>query len=247
MIIYVDLVFLLNIFLDCILLMGVSVILTRNVKMKRILLGSLIGGISGVTLFMSVNSLVLFLLKIILGILMIIVTFGYHNLRYTLNNLFYLLTLSFSVGGVMYLLMEKGIYNYFLLIIGFVFVTYMYIKQGKSLNNTYSNYYKVVIYYKNRVLELTGFLDTGNKLYDNYKHRPIILIDKDISYDDEDIVYVPYLSLNNQGIIKCFKIDRININGHLFYNYLVGISNQKFQIDGINCILHSKMKGELHA
>ena len=247
MTIYVDLVFLLNIFLDFILLMSVSVILTRNVKVKKIILGSLVGGISTFLLFINVNSIVSLLLKLLLGLLMVITTFGYKDIKYTLNNLFYLYTLSFSVGGVMYLLMEKGFYNYIILIIGFIIVLMMYIKQYKSYQDNYVNYYKVEIYLKNKKYLLTGFLDTGNKLYDNYKHRPVIIIDKKVNYNLEDIIYVPYLSLNNESILKCLKTDKVIINNHIFKNYLVGLSNKKINIDGINCILHSKMKGDLHA
>ena len=90
---------------------------------------------------------------------------------------------------------------------------------------------------------LTGFLDTGNKLYDNYKHRPVIIIDKKINYELDEVIYVPYMSLNNKSILKCLKTDKIIINNHVFKNYLVGLSNKKINIDGINCILHSKMKG----
>ena len=242
MIIYVDLIFLLNIFLDFILLMSVSVVLTRNVKVKRLILGSLIGGVSTFTLFISLNSVLLFIIKIILGILMVIITF-----KYTYNNLFYLLTISFSIGGVMYLLMDKGYYNYFILIIGFIIVSLMYVKQIKKFKNNYSDYYLVEIYFNNQKYQLTGYLDTGNKLYDNYKHRPVILIDKKIKYNLEDVIYVTYLSLNNTSILRCIKPEKVIINNQCFKNYLVGFSNQKIKIDGVNCILHSKMKGELNA
>ena len=247
MIIYVDLVILLNIFLDFFLLMSVSVILTRNTKVKRIILGSLVGGLSSILLFVNINSLISIIFKLLLGLLMIIVTFGYKDFRYTFNNLFYLYTLSFSVGGVMYLLMEKGYYNYFVLIIGFVIVLFLYIKKNKTYQNNYSNYYSVEIYLNDKKVLLTGYLDTGNKLYDNYKHRPIIVIDKKIRYNLKDIIYVPYVSLNNESVLKCLKTDKIIINNHIFKNYLVGLSNKKIKMDGINCILHSKMKGELHA
>ena len=178
---------------------------------------------------------------------MVILTFGYKNIKYTFNNLFYLYTLSFSAGGVMYLLMEKGYYNYIVLMIGFIIVLFMYIKQSRSFQNNYANYYKVEIYINNKKYILTGYLDTGNKLYDNYKHRPVIIIDKKIKYNINDIIYVPYVSVNDESILKCMKADKVIINNHVFNNYLVGLSKRKIKIDGIDCILHSKMKGELHA
>ena len=240
MIIYIDLVFLLNILLDFILLMSVSVILTRNTNVKRIILGSIVGGLSTLLLFININNLII---KIILGILMVLVTFGYHNLKYTLNNLFYLYTLSFSVGGVMYLLMDNLYYNYLILVLGFIIVLVLYIKMIKNYQTSFTNYYKVEIFIKNKKYLLTGYLDTGNKLYDTYKHRPVVIISKKIKYNLEDVIYVPYESLNNNSVLRCLKIDKIIINKHVFTNYLVGLSNNKIKIDGINCILHSKMKG----
>lgn len=227
--------------------MSVNVILTRNTKIKRIIMGSIIGGVSTFLLFISLNGFLSFVFKIIMGIIMVIVSFGYRNLKYTFNNLFYLFTLSFSIGGVMYLLMDKGIYNYLVLIIGFIVVNIMYIKQMKKMKNNYLDYYKVEIVYKNNYFKLTGYLDTGNKLYDPYHHRPVILIDKKFKYNLEDVIYVPYVSLNEEKIIKCLKPDKVIINNKVYLNCLVGLSNQKFKIDGIDCILHSKMKGELHA
>jgi hypothetical protein len=219
------------------------VVLTRKASIKRIFLGSLIGGGSTLILFVSLNSILLFFIKIILGLIMCLVTFGYHSFKYTYNNLFYLYTISFSIGGVLYLLMDKGYYNYFILIIGFLIVSILYIKQIKKFKTNYSDYYQVKVYLKNQELNLTGYLDTGNKLYDNYKHRPIIIIYKELEYNLEDIIYVPYISLNEEKILKCLKVEKIIINDKVFNNYLIGLSNKKIHIDGINCILHSKMKG----
>ena len=178
---------------------------------------------------------------------MIIVTFGYHNLKYTMNNMFYLLTSSFIIGGVLYLLMDKGFYNYIILIIGFVLVIFLYIKQLKKYQENYSNYYQVEVFVKDKKYELTGFLDTGNKLIDSYKHRPVIIVDKKINHSPKDIIYVPYVSLNNHSVLKCIKADMVIVNNHIYKNYLIGLSNDKLKIDGVDCILHSKMKGDLHA
>lgn len=237
----------LNIVLDFILLMSVSVILNRNAKIKRILLGSLIGGGSTFLLFVNLSSLLSFIFKIILGIIMCIVTFDYRSIKYSYNNLFYLLTTSFSVGGVMYLLKENKYYNYPILIIGFFVVLLMYIKQLKKFKENYANYYSVDVYIKNNKYHLTGFLDTGNKLYDNYHHRPVILTSKKIKHNLEDIIYVSYVSLNDQRILKCLKVDKIVINKKVYKNYLIGLSSNKFMIDGVDCILHSKMKGDFYA
>ena len=88
-------------------------------------------------------------------------------------------------------------------------------------------------------------MDTGNKLVDPYKKRPIILLNKDLidfSYMDINTLLVPYDSLNNHGLLKCIIPDKIFIEGVGFKdNFLVGISNEKIKMDGIDCILSSKL------
>ena len=243
MIIYLDLVFLLNIFLDFILLMTVNVILTRNSAIKRIILGSMIGGVTTTLLFININTILLFLLKIILGLIMVIATFSYKSFKYTMNNLFYLLTISFILSGIMYLLVDSDYYSYSILIIFSIIISYLYYKQIKKYQNSYSNYYLVKIYFNNQVYQLTGYLDTGNNLYDMYKHRPVIITSQKISLKDDEIIYIPYTSVNNEGLIKCFKPEKIIINKQEFRNYLVGIIQNNIKIDGVSVILHSKMKG----
>lgn len=243
MTIYLDMVFLLNILLDFILLMSVSIILTRNARIKRIILGSMIGGVSTTLLFINISSLLLFILKIFLGLIMVLATFSYKNIKYTFNNLFYLLTISFILSGILYLFMDQKYYNYLILIIIFITIPIIYYKQLKKYQDNYTNYYQVKIYYKQKIYDLIGFLDTGNKLFDLYKKRPVILTDYQININDEEIIYVPFTSVNTEGIIKCFKPDKIIVNNKEINNYLVGISNKKIKIDGVNVILHSKMKG----
>ena len=243
--IYIDLIFLLNIVLDSILLMSVSVLLGRNVTIKRLISGSIVGGLSTLILLFNITSIELIILKLVLGILMCLTTFGYKNLKYTSNNVFYLYIISFIIGGGLTLIKDYGYYNYIVLIIGFILISYLYTRKMKTYQDSYSHHYKVDIYIKGRKYKLNGYLDTGNKLYDQYKHRPIILVSEKINYSFNDIIYVPYASLNNESIVKCLKVDKVIINNKIFENYLVGISDKKIQIDGINCILHSKMKGYL--
>ena len=61
--IYVDLILLLNFFLDFILLMGVNLSLKRNISILRVMLSSFIGSLSVLLLFFNLNSISLFLIK----------------------------------------------------------------------------------------------------------------------------------------------------------------------------------------
>ena len=125
-------------------------------------------------------------------------------------------------------------------------IIWVYVKQGLDLKNNYSNYYNIDIYLRGGdIIETTAFLDTGNKLIDPYKKRPIILLNKELikfSYKDNNILLVPYDSLNNHGLLKCIIPDKIFIKGVGFRNnFLIGISNEKINMEGIDCIIGSKL------
>ena len=104
MTIYLDYVFFINFLFDLILLVSLSLLLKRNVKIRRILLGSLFGGLSGFIMIIPISSFFYFCLKIIIGIILVIITFNYKDIKYTKDNLFYLMILSIILGGLLYLL-----------------------------------------------------------------------------------------------------------------------------------------------
>lgn len=258
--VYLDMVFILNFLFDFILLSGVSFVLRRNVNIKRIFLGALVGALSIFLLFIPLNSTILFIYKFIISLLMTLISFGYKSLKYTGRNLLFLYSISIILGGFLYYLnihfsykQEGIIFFYKGLSINFLFllilspiIVYIYIKQALELKEYYVNCYKVDIYFKNgSVKKFNAFLDTGNNLYDPYKNRPVILINKkeiDFSIKDEDIILVPYETVNSYGILKCFIVDKVYIVGiGIRRNVLVGISKEKIKMEGINCILHTKL------
>ena len=102
--IYLDVIFLINFFFDFFLLMITSILLRRKVKFKNMILGSLIGALSIFVLFININSFELFIIKIIISLIMVLVTFKYKNIRYTLKNIVYLYFTSMILGGVLYYL-----------------------------------------------------------------------------------------------------------------------------------------------
>ena len=258
--VYVDLILVLNFGFDMILIFAIALVLRRQTNLKRMLLSALVGSLTTLSLFISMNSFLLFLIKVFISILMVLIAFGYRDIRYVFKNLFYLYTSSIILGGFLYLLSIQFSYkntglvfyynglsvNFIVLIVLSPIIIYAYVKQGIELKNNYSNYYNIDIYLKDgRVIEATGFVDTGNKLEDPYKKRPIILLDKSlisVDYGKDPILLVPYDSLNNHSLLKCIIPDKIFIQGVGFRkNFLVGISNEEIGIDGVDCILNSKL------
>lgn len=257
--VYYDLVLILNISFDFLLLLTTSILLKRKVKWHRLILGSLVGGVSIFTLFININSFTLFLLKVLISIIMVIVSFSFKNIKYFFTNLFYLYISSIVLGGFLYLLNVEFSYkhtglvffhnglsiNFIVLLISSPIILYIYIKQVKNLKNNYNNYYKVNLWYKNKKYNFCAYLDTGNKLYDQYHHRPIILVDTDsINFSFEESLIVPYKTASGESIIKCLKADRIIIdNKYEVKNVLFGKCSNSFEIDGVDMILHSEIMG----
>ena len=197
-------------------------------------------------LFTSINRL---LLELITIILMITIAFKYKNIRYFLTNILYTYILSILLGGLIYLFNSKvtlNIYlNYLVIIILSIEVMTLYIKEYKKIKNTYNNYYKVDIYFKDKEkISLIGFLDTGNNLYDPYKKRPIILVDKKYQKEDKFIL-VPYHTINGEGLLKCIKPEKVYIEKIGYKtNLLVAFSSSPSTINGVEVLLHKDlMKG----
>ena len=254
--IYLDLVFLLNFFFDFILLYGTSKVLKNVVRLKRLLLGSLVASSSIFLLFIDLNSITLFLMKFLISVLIILTAFGKRNF---VKNICYFYLISIILGGSLYLLNisfnyeNKGILfinnglsiNLVLAIIVSPIIIFSYVRENILYKNTYGNIYEVEIMIKNKKYRLKGMIDTGNQLVDPYKKRCVILINNDISIVGNDVLFVPYKALNTTGVIKCYKPSSVVINGKEFGKCLVGISNDKFSLNDIDCILPNKFKEDL--
>ena len=247
--VYLDIIFIVNLIFDFIILLSVSIVLKRNVKLYRIIIGSIFGSLSLIILFIRFNKIELILYKLIVSSLMILISFGHRNIKYTFKNFTYFYIIGIILGGIIYffnnqfsineglLFINNNNYNIIIGIIISIFGIKIYLKNIRELRNNYNKYYRVKIYYKNKVIDLNAFLDTGNKLKDPYSFKPIILVNKDIILEEGNIL-VPYSSCNYSGILKCIKADRIFIDG-LGYrkNFLIGISDS-ISLDGIDCILN---------
>ncbi len=260
--IYLDLVFLLNFAMDFLLLWTVNMTLKRNAKGKRMLLGALLGTGTLLLLFLPLNKIELILIKCLISAGMCIITFQFQNISYTIQNMVYFYMTGTILGGFLYSLNiefsyeQKGIIfihhglsvNFLFLIIISPIILYIYIRSQKKLKIQYAHYYQLIVTFKNNhQLILNAFLDTGNKLIDPITKKAIILVENAYLQKEmpQNLLYVPYKSLNHQGILKCIIPKKVTINGVSSNQYLIGISEEKFHIDGINCLLNAKCQEDL--
>ena len=252
MIIYIDLIIILNFFIDLFLLMGVDILLKRKSKFIKIFLSSILGAISTLLLFYINNNYTLILYKFVISIFMVLIAFRYESFKYFKDNLVWLYILSIILAGSIYLfsdsvsLNNKGLVfegnglkiNLILLIILGPFIIYKYIKENKKYQNTYSNYYNISIYYDDTILNGIGFLDTGNNLKDPYFKRPIILVNKKLIKNNINTYLVPFYSVNNNDLLEVFKPKKIIVNNKTIKNVSIGLSD--VNMDGVKIILNKE-------
>ena len=243
---YIDLFFIFNVIMDYIIIMSTSILLKRRTSYIRMILSSLIGGISSLVLFTSLNKIVIEIISIVI---MVLISFGYKDIRYLIKNILYMYIISTLLGGIIYLFNIKVsnsmFLTYLIIIVISIEVMILYIKENKKMRSIYNNYYKIDIYFKDREkLSLIGFVDTGNNLYDPYKKRPVIIVPNKYIKEDKYIL-VPYHTINGNGLLKCIKPDIIFIDGIGYKgNVLVGFSDSFNFGDGVDVILHKDiMKG----
>lgn len=243
---YIDLFFIFNVIMDYIIIMSTNILLKRRTSYIRMILSSLIGGISSLVLFTSLNKIVIEIVSIVI---MVLISFGYKGIRYLINNILYMYILSTLLGGIIYLFNIKVsnsmFLTYLIIIVISIEIMLLYIKENKKMRSIYNNYYKVDIYFKDREkLSLIGFVDTGNNLYDPYKKRPVIIVHNKYIKEDKYIL-VPYHTINGNGLLKCIKPDIIFIDGIGYKgNVLIGFSDSFNFGDGVDVILHKDiMKG----
>lgn len=256
--IYVDLVFILNFLFDFVLLFSVNYILRRNINLKKIFLGSIVGEVTLLLLFVQIPSAVIFLIKLLVSFVMIFISFGFHDIRYFFKNVLYFYLVSMLMGGAIEFLNNQFSYSnnglsfyntglkisYFFMVILGIFLVGMYVKSVIELRNNYSYYHKCKVYFDEiNYVVFNAFLDTGNKLSVPYLNKSIVLIDKK-KIADQNIsnpIYVPYNSLNNHGILECYRCLKLEIDGKFFDKFLLGISNENFFLDGIDCIINNSV------
>ena len=255
MTVYIDGLLFLNFYLDFLLLLTVVVILKRNVKLFRIILGAFLGSLTILVLFFEIGSLELFFIKIYLSFIMCIVCFGYHNLKSFLINVGCFYMVSILLGGFLYFLnitfsyknnglvfFNNGIsVNALFLILMSPIILYFYIKQMKMFKSKVVCFFKTNIYVGKKVLNLNGYLDTGNSL--TYKNRPVILTNIDNNFRNKKI-YIPYIVIGGSGVLECIKVRKVEVIGiGVFENVYLGFSKD-FKLAGADVLLNGLMKGD---
>lgn len=237
--VYIDLIIIINFFYDFLIISATSTLLKRNVSVIRIILSSIIGELSLLTLFVSFDKLALILFKITLSIIMVIISFGKKQI---LENLFYFYVITIILGGLSYMLGgDAYLINLVLLMFISPFIITLYIKQIRIYKSKMNCIFDVILVEGINTYKFNGYLDTGNKLVDPITKLPVIMINKDLNISAKKKFLVPYKVVNNESILECIKVDKVIIGG-INVNALLGLCEKDIFKDNIDVIINNSFR-----
>ena len=197
MTLYLDIIFLENVFMNSIILLATGVILKTPIKIWRNLVGSIIGSIYAIIIYVSnIEIYSNVFLKSILSIVIVYVAFKPVNVKAFFKHIIIFYLTSFTFGGVAFsllyfirpqdILFEDGVFigTYPMKIIlvggivGFIIITLSF-KNIKGRFNHKDMYCNLIVYSGGKNLELTAIIDTGNFLREPITKMPVVVIENE--------------------------------------------------------------------
>lgn len=196
MTIYVDIIFLENMFMNCIIILATGIILKNDVRILRILIASFIGSVYAIIIYTSdIKIYSNVFLKIFLSFAIIYVAFKPQNIKSFFKHLVIFYLTSFTFGGVAFALLYFvrpqdtlfqngaliGTYPIKIIlaggILGFIIITFAF-KNIKGKLNRKDMYCNVKIKSGENICNITSIIDTGNFLKEPITKMPVIVIEK---------------------------------------------------------------------
>lgn len=192
MVVYADVLLIVNLFVNYALLLCSSMIMKKHTQRLRILLGAAIGAFYGFVVFLpELPSLAEFALRLAATVLIVLGAFGYKNFPSFLRSFFTFFAVSFAFGGIMLVLWVTVapigmIYNngavYFdidlaVLAISTIvsFAVVSLIAHFTARRAPKDSIALVKLSYKGKEVKLTALIDTGNSLCETFSGYPVVL------------------------------------------------------------------------
>ncbi|MBR2376279.1 MAG: sigma-E processing peptidase SpoIIGA [Clostridia bacterium] len=270
--VYIEYAFIDNFIIDFILLKLSTKCAKIKTSILRIAVVSIIGSVIAILLpLISVNKIFILPIKITLGLLLSYLSGSFLKFKDYLLSTFYFFAFTFLSGGAIIALFNFASidyesyfilnYNSFMPIGVTFLIVYLASKcliilanrLVKSLER--ENYVrKCVVVINGKKILAQGFIDTGNKLYDNLTGLPVIvaskLFIKKLAF--ENLLPNSYRNLKIEtasgcSTIKIFYIDKLliynGINANIYNNVLIGEGLTNLYVDGYtDLLLHYTLK-----
>ncbi|MFK4998040.1 sigma-E processing peptidase SpoIIGA [Bacillus sp. N9] len=216
LVVYLDLLWLLNFLIDSLLLWITAIFLKRSIHPFRVLLGGLLGSTLILLMITPWASLASHpLMKIGISIGMVLVAFGYKRFSYYINGLLTLYFATFLMGGILlgthYFIafdfeLQSGLLiqhqlgygdpiSWVFVMIGFPIAWHFSQRRMRGITISTIKYdvlANVSVTINEIELQLVGLIDSGNQLYDPISKVPVMVIQASAVADKlpEEIVHL---------------------------------------------------------
>lgn len=196
MTLYVDIIFLENVFMNCIIFLATGIILKNQTKILRNIIASIIGSIYAIIIYVSnIEIYSNIFLKLILSFAIVYIAFKPPNLKSFIKHTIIFYLTSFTFGGVAFALLyfvspQDILYQDGVLIgtypikmilaggiLGFIIITVAF-KNIKGKFNRKDMFCDITLSEKNKQTKIKAIIDTGNFLKDPLTNLPVIVIEK---------------------------------------------------------------------
>lgn len=195
-IIYVDVLLVLNLFVNYFLLLSTGMILHNDTKRLRILISAAIGSLFSLLIFLpSLGTLLMLMIKLILGVLLVIICFGFVQKSAFIKTALTFLGVNFIYGGVMLaiwmLFCPTGMYwnngvayfniSAFMLVLSTI-AAYAVVQLICFLLNRKVNSNTIVtatLSWNECTTQFRALRDTGNHLVDGFTGKRVVVCEYD--------------------------------------------------------------------
>lgn len=221
-VIYIDVLIIVNLFVNYFILLTTSKFLNLKLKLSRLILGEILGAIYSLYIFIpEPNLFISILIKLFMSIIMVAVSFEFRTIQQFLKIIVCFYAVNFAFSGIMFALWcafkpNGMIINndivYFnispITLIVSTVISYIIIEiinrviEKKQLK---SSKYEIGIKFKDKYIVLNAKIDTGNLLKEPFSNLPVIVVKK-----SEINLLIPefniFENIENQNEIKKLKI-----------------------------------------
>ncbi len=238
---YIDVLFLVNLFFDFLLLLTVNSIMKYAIPWGYIFLGGITG--AALTCFVVASSLdgvvKLILCHVVVNVIMIRIGLKIKHVREMIRTIVVLYIVSILYGGILELFhpyLHTELIYFVIALLCAVFIRNMwklFLKERRTQNTMCT----VILQEEKAQIKIKALIDTGNTLADPVSGEPVSIIGKALAKQIwegrnqvKGIRYIPFCTIENEGMMPVFRIDQMQVVGKkeiLIQHPVVGVCERQ--------------------
>lgn len=230
MIVYVDVLLVVNIAVNYAVLLTAGQLIKRDTRLFRLLLGALTGALFSLIIFVDIQSeILLFLIKVFSSLLLTLITFGYRSKGEWLRALAAVLTVSLLYSGGIILIYQLlrppnmlivnnvpylALNPVPLVLITAVIYLILLLINRLLRERIKSSVASLRFTVNDKEFSCVAKIDTGCNLTEPFSGAPVIIADDTVLTlaEDQQVRIIPYSTVQGASCLRAVKADQVYIN-----------------------------------